>query len=206
MAERAGAGNEETEPLGDLADVSNALVLVPSLGGRGRTISNKLLSQTPPEKTNVLAITYTSTPQEWVNKWMETTAAEPVRGGIVSVGQAEGDVEGPAWAVKTVENPGDLTGVGIELSELLSGMATASQDDEYIAVSFDSITSLLQYADLQRAFRFLHVVTGRVKTIGGTGFYNLDPEAHDKQTVATLKGLFDAVIHVDSDGSWTVEK
>lgn len=206
MAERGGPGEEESISLTELSDVSNALVLVPSLGGRGRKFSNKLLSQTPPSETNVLAITFTSTPDEWVEDWMDQTGVAPVRGGIVAVGQGEGTVDDPTWAVKTVDNPSDLTGIGIELSELLSGMATAASDDETVAVSFDSITSLLQYADLQRAFRFLHVVTGRIKTIDGVGYYTLDPEAHDKQTVATLKGLFDAVVHVESDGSWTVER
>lgn len=206
MAERGGPGEEESISLTELSDVSNALVLVPSLGGRGRKFSNKLLSQTPPSETNVLAITFTSTPDEWVEDWMDQTGVAPVRGGIVAVGQGEGTVDDPTWAVKTVDNPSDLTGIGIELSELLSGMATTASDDETVAVSFDSITSLLQYADLQRAFRFLHVVTGRIKTIDGVGYYTLDPEAHDKQTVATLKGLFDAVVHVESDGSWTVER
>lgn len=65
---------------------------------------------------------------------------------------------------------------------------------------------MLQYADLQRTFRFLHVVTGRVKTVGGTGFYRIDPDAHDSQTMATIKGLFDAVVTREDDGTWTVDR
>lgn len=201
-----GPGNEGSQAQVDLSGVSNALVLAPSLGGKGKTASYTLLSQTPPSKTNVLAITYTDTAQEWVDGWMKHLGSEPVRGGIVSTGQSETSVEGSAWAVKTVENPADLTGIGIQLSELLSGMATAADEDEYIAVCFNSVTSLLQYADLQRAFRFLHVVTGRVKTVDGVGYYHLDPEAHDRQTLATLKGLFDAVVTVNEDGTLSVEK
>jgi hypothetical protein len=85
-------------------------------------------------------------------------------------------------------------------------MATAAGEEEQIAVCFNSVTSLLQYADLQRAFRFLHVVTGRVKTVGGVGHYHLDPDAHDSQTLATLKGLFDAVVEVEEDGSLSVQR
>ena len=83
---------------------------------------------------------------------------------------------------------------------------SAADSDEDISFCFNSITSLLQYADVQRAFRFLHVVTGRVKTVGGTGHYHLDPEAHDRQTLATLKGLFDAVIEVNEDGSVDIQR
>ena len=200
----AGSG-DENPVLVDTAGVTNALLMAPSLGGQGSDVCFELLSQTPPSKTNILTITFTATPQEWVDDWMDHVGVAPVRGGIVSIGQAEGSVDGPAWAAKTVENPSDLTGIGIELSELLSGMATAAGEDEVIVVCFDSITSLLQYADLQRSFRFLHVVTGRIKTVDGIGHYHLDPEAHERQTLATLKGLFDAVVEVEEDGSFSVK-
>jgi hypothetical protein len=206
MSERAGTAEENRPELSELSDVSNVLLLAPSLGGQGNDVCLDLLTQTAPSETNILAISYTETPQEWVENWLDHAGVPPVRGGIVSIGQAEIEVDNPSWAVKTVENPSDLTGIGIELSELLSGMATAADDDEQIAVCFDGITSLLQYADLQRAFRFLHVVTGRVKTVGGIGHFHLDPEAHDPQTLATLKGLFDAVIEVDDDGSITIRQ
>ena len=206
MSERAGPAEENRPDLAELSEVSNVLLLAPSLGGQGNDICLDLLTQTAPSETNVLAISYTDTPQEWVENWLDHASVSPVRGGIVSIGQAEANIDDPAWAVKTVENPSDLTGIGIELSELLSGMATAADNDEHVAVCFDGITSLLQYADLQRAFRFLHVVTGRVKTVGGIGHFHLDPEAHDPQTLATLKGLFDAVIEVEEDGSVTVQQ
>jgi len=192
--------------LSELEGAANILLLAPSLGSHGTDAGTKLLARTEPGETNVLAVTYTETPSEFVGRWDEVTAASPARGGVVAVGESEQSIDDPAWAVRTVENPSDLTGVGIELSELLSGMASAAGDDEHIAVCFNSITSLLQYADVQRAFRFLHVVTGRVKTVGGVGHYHLDPEAHDRQTLATLKGLFDAVVEVDDDGNWDIQR
>jgi hypothetical protein len=204
MAGSAGPGGDDE--LSELADVSNVLLSAPSLGGAGEDACDSLLTRTSPSETNILVVTFTATPQEWVDGWMDSVGVSPVRGGIVSIGQAEAAVDDPSWAVKTVENPSDLTGMGIELSELLSGMTTAAADDEHLVVCFDSITSLLQYADLQRAFRFLHVVTGRVKTAEGVGHYHLDPEAHDRQTLATLKGLFDAVVEVDEDGSVSVQQ
>jgi len=204
MAESAGPGDEYD--LSELSDVSNVLLAAPSLGSAGQRVCDSLLTRTPPSETNVLVVTFGDTPQEWVEDWMDSVGVAPVRGGVVSIGQAEAAVEDPSWAAKTVENPSDLTGIGIELSELLSGMATAADDDEYLVICFDSITSLLQYADLQHAFRFLHVVTGRVKTANGVGHYHLDPEAHDQQTLATLKGLFDAVVDVDEDGSVMIQQ
>jgi hypothetical protein len=206
MAESADPGEGDDPDLSELAELSNVLLSAPSLGGHSGDVCDNLLTRTAPSETNILVITFTATPQEWVDDWMDSVGVSPVRGGIVSIGQADATVDDPSWAVKTVENPSDLTGIGIELSELLSGMATAASADENLVVCFDSLTSLLQYADLQRAFHFMHVVTGRVKTVGGIGHYHLDPEAHDRQTLATLKGLFDAVIEVEDDGSWTIRQ
>ena len=203
MAERAG---RDIPDFAALDDVSNVLLLVPSLGTQGREACLRLLTQTNPAETNVLTVTYTNTAPEWVEHWDDFAGETPIRGGIVAIGQGDEPVDDPSWAVKNVENPTDMTGIGIELSELLSTMAKAADDSENIGFCFDSITSLLQYADLQRAFRFLHVVTGRVKTVDGIGYYRLDPDAHDRQTLATLKGLFDAVVEVDDDGNWDVQR
>lgn len=206
MSERAGTADGAMPDLSDLSDVSNVLLLAPSLGSYGRDVCFDLLTQTPPTETNVLVISYTQTPRELVDDWTDHVGTPPVRGGVVSVGQGEAGAENSSWAVKSVENPSDLTGVGIELSEFLSGIASAAEEGEHIAVCFNSVTSLLQYADLQRAFRFLHVVTGRIKTVGGVGHFHLDPDAHDAQTLATLKGLFDAVVEVGDDGNWEVQR
>ena len=206
MSERAGAAGGSTPDLSDLSDVSNVLLLAPSLGSHGRDVCFDLLAETPPAETNVLVISYTQTPGELVDDWTDHVGTPPIRGGVVSVGQGEAGAEDSSWAVKSVENPSDLTGVGIELSEFLSGIASTAEDGENIAVCFNSVTSLLQYADLQRVFRFLHVVTGRIKTVGGVGHFHLDPDAHDEQTLATLKGLFDAVVEVDENGAWEVQQ
>jgi hypothetical protein len=207
MSERVESGGDGGHSeLAKLSDVSNVLLLVPSLGSQSSGACHDLLTRTPPEETNVLAITFTQTAEEWASRWMDDVGTAPARGGIVGIGQGDAELSSQSWAAKTVENPSDLTGIGIELSELLSGMATAAGEEEQIAVCFNSVTSLLQYADLQRAFRFLHVVTGRVKTVGGVGHYHLDPDAHDSQTLATLKGLFDAVVEVEEDGSLSVQR
>ncbi len=205
MAERAESGDKHPD-LSKLDGATNILLLAPSLGSHGTDAGLRLLTRTPPAETNVLSVSYVETAGEFVSRWNQKTGTAPGRGGFVAVGESEGSVDDPAWAVRTVENPADLTGVGIELSELLSGLAKAADDGEHITFCFNSITSLLQYADVQRAFRFLHVVTGRVKTVGGTGHYHLDPEAHDAQTMATLKGLFDAVVEVDQDGNWDIQR
>jgi len=206
MAERVEPSDGSLSDYPDIGDASNVLVLAPSLGERGTDACTHLLTRTSPERTNVLSVAYTETPREFVDRWLDGTGAPPARGGVVAVGESEANLGDSNRTARAVENPADLTGVGIELSELLSGMNNAAGDDEAITVCFNDLTTLLQYADLQRTFRFLHVVTGRVKTVGGVGHYHIDPDAHDQQTLATLTGLFDAVLEAEEDGSWSVRR
>jgi hypothetical protein len=90
--------------------------------------------------------------------------------------------------------------LGITVSEYLSKHGGTNT-----MVSFDSLTSLLQYVELQRAFRFLHVLANRVKTAGAVAHFHMDPGAHDEQAMATLSSLFDAVAEFD-DGEWSIRR
>jgi len=91
-----------------------------------------------------------------------------------------------------------MTGIGIKLSEFLEefyerrGLQTNR-------VLLHSISTLLMYSDLQTVFRFLHVFTGRIQSADALGVYVVDSTAHDKQTMNTLKQLFDGVIEVERD-------
>jgi hypothetical protein len=199
----AGAGSGDELP--DLSGASNVLLLNTTGGAQARTLCFDALTEAPPDETHVLAVTYTGQPAEWVDAWNESVGEQPASGGIVSVGQSETDFEDDTWAVGVVENPGDLTGTGIELSELLSDLDDSAGPDEQVVVCFDSVTALLQYADLQQSFRFLHVVTGRVRNADARCFYHLDSDAHDEQTMATLAGLFDTTVEHDGDG-WTTTR
>jgi hypothetical protein len=88
--------------------------------------------------------------------------------------------------------------LGITVSEYLSDHGGPGT-----VVTFDSLTALLQYVELQRAFRFLHVLANRVKTTESVAHFHMDPAAHDAREVATLSSLFDAVAEFD-DGEWSL--
>lgn len=105
--------------------------------------------------------------------------------------------------LRTVASPGNLTGVGIAISEVLADWEGASTTEGRPVVSFGSLTVLLEHVPLDRAFQFLHVLSGRIARAGAVGYYYLDPDEHDERTVATLKTLFDTVVE-HADGEWTI--
>jgi hypothetical protein len=54
-------------------------------------------------------------------------------------------------------------------------------------------------SNAQTVFRFLHVITKRIKSIGALGIYLLDGGMHEEQEIATLRQLFDGIIEIESE-------
>ncbi|WP_206425140.1 DUF7504 family protein [Halosimplex salinum] len=95
--------------------------------------------------------------------------------------------------LRVVSSPGDLTGVGIELSGILRNWHRDSVADP--RVGLHSLSTLLMYTDLKRVYQFLHVVTTRIAGVDGVGAFTLDVSA-DRGTYDVLEQLFDARVEV----------
>jgi len=184
-----------------LADASNILLLAPSFPDGAAGVCGELLGGDDPAAAAVLGITYTQSPGKWAADYERETGAAPAEGTVVSVGDwgSEVETEASQWTLETVDHAGDLTTLGVTLSQYLTADGSGRK-----RLCFDSLTALLQFVELRQAFQFLHVVTGRVSSADAVGHYHLDPEAHDERTLATIRGLFDAVVDVDERGDWTI--
>jgi len=101
-------------------------------------------------------------------------------------------------------NPSDLTGIGMGFSSQFEAFADAGITR--VRTGLFTVSTLLMYRDLRTVFRFLHVLTGRIRSVDGFGALALDPTAHDEQTVNTLTQLCDGRIEVrEADGDWDGE-
>jgi hypothetical protein len=206
----AAAEGAEGPTASALRDAANVLVLSDGLDSDARASYYESLLPGDPGTLRVLAIEYTRGPDGWLEEWNRHVGRAPAEAAVVSVGDgtrsaaASGvDVyegNGTESTVSVVESPDDLTGLGITVGGHLKQWAGA---DGPTLVTLDSLTVLLQYVDLKRAFRFLHVMVNRVKGAGAVGHYHMDPAAHDEQTVATLASVFDAVARHE-DGEWRI--
>ncbi len=78
-------------------------------------------------------------------------------------------------------DPGDLTGVGIGVSEFLRRYEDQGLD---VAVGLHTLSTMLMYADLNRVYRFVHVLTSRATIAGARGVYVLDDPADDPGVIA----------------------
>jgi len=130
-------------------------------------------------------------------------ATEAARTKLVTVGYTQ-DVPAPLEdAVETVKinNPNDITRLGIVVSGTIDSWSDADGD---ISFCYDSINVLLNYRDVKRTFRFLHVLLRTLRRGDAVAHFHADPLAGDPQSINTLKPLFDEVISIDSMGM-TVE-
>lgn len=116
--------------------------------------------------------------------------AETGRFGVVDCTPSDVEEEGP---VVNVASPGDLTGISMPVSRFLEG-------GESPAVLLDSVSSILQYADEESAFRFLSVLTSHVAGAGGVGLYTFDEGAHTEETHRTFSQLFDGRVELRNTG------
>jgi len=172
---------------------TNVMVMAPSLSDDKRDTCLDCLEVAPPERLDVLRVTYSSGPEELVAEWRDRHPL-PARMGIVVVGDQPGrgpDSEGlPDSVFVTAANPNDVTGLGMRLNNYLNDRDPAAQ----LAVCFDSMTEMLQFSELQPVFKFLHMFTGQLRDADAASHFHIDPGAHDQQVISRLKPLFDDAV------------
>jgi len=176
-----------------LDGATNILLEEPSIGG-GRDVCTSLLvdeAQAP----NVLFITFTRQASACVAQ-VEGESVDNI--GVITVGDASVAVEEDGVVTETVSTPSDLTGLGISIGQFLSKF------EDSVLICFDSLTSMLQYVNVQTAYEFLHAITGQIHAADARAHFHIDPSAHGDQDVAAIASLFDARVSL-GDGESEVQ-
>ena len=99
-------------------------------------------------------------------------------------------------AVRTVSDPSDLPKLGMSITSVLNEWP----DDESVLLCLDSLTELLRHVELQRVYRFVHVLSDRLARLDAQIHVHLDGEGCDERTLATLEPLSDAIVEVPAHG------
>ena len=196
-----------------VGDASTVLLLAPSLDSYDNDACHDLLTITEPTQENVLSVTFTQSAHDRVDLWDEHIDERPAQTGIISVGEIMRSTTANAsttsqqsvgpLVIETVPDPSDLTDLGMTISSFLSEW---DGNGNQTAACFHSITPLLQYANVQRVFRFLDVLTGKFESSEVVAHHHMDPNAHDQQAISTLTPLFDAIVERDENDEWSVRQ
>ncbi|TKX71198.1 MULTISPECIES: hypothetical protein [Halorubrum] len=132
---------------------------------------------------------------------LEDIASKGHRTHVISIGYAQSvpPAADELVEVTQINNPNDITRLGIVVSRVTQGWST---DDRDIRVCYDSLNILLNYRDVKNAFRFLHVFLSTFTKTDAVAHFHADPLEGDPQAINTLKPLFDEVVSIDSTGTY----
>ena len=183
--------------LGGVAEGTNILVTGNPVSGR-RTFVGEAVSEGVGNGEGTVYVTTDDTADEILERYTCGNSADAF--GVVDCvteSQGVGDTELPNDMVKFVGSPSDMTGVGVKVSSLLKEFRE-ERGIEHSRVFVDSVSTLLMYSDLETVFRFLHVFTGRIRSIDGLGVFVVDSAMHDEKEYSTLRQLFDGVVEVET--------
>ncbi|MBM4241232.1 MAG: hypothetical protein FJ150_06175 [Euryarchaeota archaeon] len=95
--------------------------------------------------------------------------------------------------IRYVESPVDLSMMMVATNEFLE-LYSRHKNIKNVRIVLDSLSTLLMYSDLRTIFRFLHVLTTRVKAVGGVCLIVMEEGAHDEIEEKALQQLTQAII------------
>jgi KaiC/GvpD/RAD55 family RecA-like ATPase len=159
------------------------LYLVISAPAEIRNINTELIENLLSENYYVLVIT-TNQPYEILKKNYEKTGIFLDRIYFVDTvtKNAIGRDPQPAKNCRFINNPADLTGIGIAVTETLKDL-----EGKKVCLLFDSVSSMLIYISSQNITKFIHFVTNKLRLLNFAGIFlvvekGLDPDVLDQLT------------------------
>lgn len=176
---------------------TNLLVSGPAMSGK-RQLLLQLLARGASEGEGSIVVTSRNPADDVVDEYDALLPADATRFlRVIDCVSNQSDTATDVEGVHDVSSPGDLTGIGIQFSEIAREAEETGL--ERLRVGFDSLSPLLMYVDLQRLFRFLHVFTSQIQSRDWIGLFAIDPDSHDQQEVNTISQLFDGMIEIRLD-------
>jgi hypothetical protein len=185
------------------------------LGPTSRSISDAICSKFlvgERGSRNALFVTFDDSPTDRLDvchrsdEWTggEIGIIEVGRGGRNSpaVSETTGDGTAGSITVRHVSNPGDLSKLGIVISQLL---ADFDETPRQTVLCFHTLSALHSQIGTKTLFRFLNTLQGRLRSADAIGHYHMDPELHDDLVIETLRPIFDVIVRFSADGTLEVE-
>lgn len=100
--------------------------------------------------------------------------------------------------IRYIESPMDLTMIMVALNEFIDNISR-EKNIKKLRIVFDSVSTLLMYSNLRTVFKFLHVVSTRVKSGGGVCLLLIEEQAHDDMEIKTIQQISQGIINMDSN-------
>ena len=169
------------------------LYLIMSSPTEIRNKNIELIEKVLSENYNVLVIT-TNQPYDILKKNYEKNGILLDRIHFVDTvtKYAMGRDPQPAKNCRFINNPANLTDIGIAVTETLKNL-----DGKKVCLLFDSVNSMLIYISSQNITKFIHFVTNKLRLLNFTGIFLVVEKGLDPDVLVQLITFVDAVIDVD---------
>jgi KaiC/GvpD/RAD55 family RecA-like ATPase len=180
--------------LDELAPGTSVMISGPAMVGK-RELAIRLLAAGHKEGDGILCVTTSNNSGRVLDDLEnEIPTLDRSRVGIVDCSGRDHQQTIQEIATEQVSSPGDLTGISIGTAKLLQRFA--NQDISEVRHGLVSVSTLLQYLDLDTVFKFLHIYTSRISDTQGLGVFTVDNASHDPQTINTITSEFDCVFEL----------
>jgi len=185
------------EALADVRPGSNILVSGPAMSGK-EDLALSVLADGAERGQGSLVVTTGDRAENVLEDFLDR--APEADESTVSVVDCRGDGSrrGEATASGSyayhVSSPGDLTGIGIGITECLEYLHNNGAESGRFALT--SLSTMLTYTDRKTVFKFCHVLSSRFDSAGYLGLFTIDSSAHDDQTLQVIKQAFDGMIEI----------
>lgn len=191
---------ELDKAIGGIKKGSNILLIGPSMIGREAILRNIMYYGATKNENGIITVTTRESATYFLEWFTKNGLTLPLsRIGIVDcVTKIEGGIALENENIKIANSPADLTGIGIRISQFFEELLL-KKNLLQIQLHVDSLSTILMYSNIGTVFKFLHVLTCRIKSNGGLGIYVVESGMHGEQTMAILKHLFDGIIEIKSE-------
>ncbi|WP_411967267.1 hypothetical protein [Haloferax sp. YSSS75] len=185
-------------------DETNLLLVGPSDCSMTHVLCERLMEPDPSSTTHRQLVVSVDTPPEEQRDILRAIRRESVESQVLVDAQSYAprnavDDYDDAVTVRTVSTPRDLRRIGILTTKVLTEWTDVRRAG---SVCFYTLSALLDAVDdVERVFRFVHILQGRVRASGARAHFYLDPTRHDEQTIRTFFSLFDTIVEYDAEGS-----
>ena len=148
------------------------------------------------EKGNDVLVITTNQPYDVLKKYYQMNNIPMEKIFIVDTitKYAMGHDHEPVENCRFVNNPSDMTAIGIAVTEALKELKGRK-----VSLLFDSINAMLIYISSQNITRFVHFVTSKLRLMGFSGIFLAVEKGIDPDVLVQLSTLVDSIIDFDKE-------
>lgn len=188
-----------SDPVAELPDSTSLLIAGPAMSGK-QALALDLLAAGLDLDDGLLIISTSDGARSCLDDLERRVPSfDPDQVGVIDCSGSSQQAVIREAATESVSSPGDLTGISIGTAKLMQRFT--NREISQVRHGLVSVSTLLQYLDLDTVFKFLHIYTQRIDDTEGLGIFTVDNAAHDPQVVNTITSEFDGVIELrETDG------